>query len=90
MGGKKKAELTAQTVQTHFIKRLGTTLDVAFAVLFLASEESAFVTGTSLVGLVLTVASWPACITIPFFLHSSTRLLTLTISQMVDGGYTAH
>lgn len=43
-----KETLTQETVKNHFIKRLGTTLDVAHAVLFLASDESTFITGTSL------------------------------------------
>jgi NAD(P)-dependent dehydrogenase (short-subunit alcohol dehydrogenase family) len=44
-----KEELTKWTVRSHFLKRLGTTLDCAYACLYLASDESTFVTGTSLV-----------------------------------------
>lgn len=43
-----KSELAAECVKSHFLKRLGSTLDCAYAVLFLASEESSFITGTSL------------------------------------------
>ena len=43
-----KAELTKDTVKDHFIKRLGSTLDCAYATLFLASDESTFITGTHL------------------------------------------
>jgi len=46
--GLTKAQLTEETVKTHFIKRLGTTLDCAYATLFLASDESSFITGTHL------------------------------------------
>lgn len=34
--------------QDHFIKRLGSTLDCAYACLFLASDESTFITGAHL------------------------------------------
>jgi hypothetical protein len=37
--------LHAQIAQDHFLKRLGSTRDVANAALFLASSESAWVTG---------------------------------------------
>jgi NAD(P)-dependent dehydrogenase (short-subunit alcohol dehydrogenase family) len=37
-----------QTVKDHFLKRLGTVDDVANAVVFLASDESSFITGTTL------------------------------------------
>lgn len=43
-----KEELVELTVKDHFIKRLGSTLDCAHATLFLASDESTFVTGTFL------------------------------------------
>lgn len=46
--GLTKQELVEKTVEAHFIKRLGTTLDCANAALFLASDESTFVTGTFL------------------------------------------
>ena len=46
--GISKAELTKMQCKRHFIKRLGSTLDCAYATLFLASEESSFITGTSL------------------------------------------
>ena len=46
--GISKAELVEDTVKAHFIKRLGSTLDCAQAALFLASDESSFVTGTFL------------------------------------------
>jgi len=41
-------ELTEQSIKTHFIKRLGTTDDVAKCVLFLASDESTFITGAAI------------------------------------------
>lgn len=34
--------------QDHFIKRLGSTMDCAMACVFLASDESTFITGTHL------------------------------------------
>ena len=43
-----KAELTRMQCKSHFVKRLGSTLDCAYAVLFLASDESSFITGASL------------------------------------------
>jgi NAD(P)-dependent dehydrogenase (short-subunit alcohol dehydrogenase family) len=43
-----KEELVAQAVKSHFIKRMGSTDDVAKCVLFLASDESTFVTGTTI------------------------------------------
>jgi NAD(P)-dependent dehydrogenase (short-subunit alcohol dehydrogenase family) len=43
-----KAELTRMQCKGHFVKRLGATLDCAYAALFLASDESSFITGTSL------------------------------------------
>lgn len=43
-----KAELVKAQCETHAIKRLGSTLDVALAMLFLASDESKFVTGSHL------------------------------------------
>eukprot|EP00658_Telonema_sp_P-2_P054407 TRINITY_DN43288_c0_g1_i2.p1 TRINITY_DN43288_c0_g1~~TRINITY_DN43288_c0_g1_i2.p1 ORF type:complete len:310 (+),score=84.57 TRINITY_DN43288_c0_g1_i2:230-1159(+) len=46
--GMSKADLTKLQCKSHFIKRLGSTLDCAYATLFLASDESTFVTGTSL------------------------------------------
>lgn len=46
--GISKEELVERTVQDHFIKRLGTTMDCAQATLFLASDESSFITGTFL------------------------------------------
>ena len=44
--GLTKAELVEKTIGDHFIKRLGSTLDCAYASLFLASDESSFITGT--------------------------------------------
>ena len=44
-----KAELTEMQCKSHFLKRLGSTLDCAYAVLFLASDESGFITGSSIV-----------------------------------------
>jgi len=44
-----KQELVDASLKQHFIKRMGTTRDVSHAVLFLLSDESSFVTGTSLV-----------------------------------------
>jgi len=46
--GLTKEALVAQTVEAHFIKRLGSTEDCAYATLFLASDESSFVTGAHL------------------------------------------
>jgi len=46
--GMTKAALAEQTIKTHFVKRLGDPYDVAYAVVFLASDESSFITGTSL------------------------------------------
>ena len=43
-----KAELIDMQCKSHFIKRLGSTLDCAYAVLFLASDESSFITGSSI------------------------------------------
>lgn len=43
-----KTELTEMQCKSHFIKRLGSTLDCAYAVLFLASDESSFITGSSI------------------------------------------
>ena len=43
-----KAELTEMQCKSHFVKRLGSTLDCAYATLFLASDESSFITGASL------------------------------------------
>jgi NAD(P)-dependent dehydrogenase (short-subunit alcohol dehydrogenase family) len=43
-----KDELVAQTVTQHFIKRLGSTDDVAKCVLFLASDESTFISGAAI------------------------------------------
>jgi len=44
-----KDQLTKKVVEGHFLKRLGTTEDVAYAVLFLASNESKFITGTPII-----------------------------------------
>ena len=44
-----KAELTEMQCKSHFVKRLGSTLDCAYATLFLASDESSFITGASLI-----------------------------------------
>jgi NAD(P)-dependent dehydrogenase (short-subunit alcohol dehydrogenase family) len=41
-------ELSKHIIDDHFVKRLGTTKDVANAVLFLVSDESSFITGTHL------------------------------------------
>lgn len=46
--GVTKEELVEQAVKQHFIKRMGTTDDVAKCVLFLASDESTFVTGAAI------------------------------------------
>jgi meso-butanediol dehydrogenase / (S,S)-butanediol dehydrogenase / diacetyl reductase len=46
--GISKEELSKQIIDTHFVKRLGSTIDVANAVLFLASDESSFITGAAL------------------------------------------
>lgn len=46
--GLTKAQLTEIVVQDHFIKRLGHVDEVAFAALFLASDESSFTTGSTL------------------------------------------
>ena len=43
-----QAELTEMQCKSHFVKRLGSTLDCAYATLFLASDESSFITGASL------------------------------------------
>jgi len=43
-----KEELVQQALKSHFIKRFGTGRDVANAVIFLASDESTFITGTTL------------------------------------------
>tara|TARA_B100000686_G_scaffold22724_1_gene20831 strand:- start:338 stop:1321 length:984 start_codon:yes stop_codon:yes gene_type:complete len=43
-----KAELTTMQCKSHFVKRLGSTLDCAYASLFLASDESSFITGSSI------------------------------------------
>ena len=43
-----KTELTEMQCKSHFLKRLGSTLDCAYAVLFLASDESSFITGSSI------------------------------------------
>jgi hypothetical protein len=43
-----KADLVADVSKELFLKKLGSTLDVAYAALYLASNESSFVTGTSL------------------------------------------
>ena len=43
-----KAELTTMQNKSHFVKRLGSTLDCAYASLFLASDESSFITGSSI------------------------------------------
>jgi len=42
-------ELAKDIVQEHFIKRLGTTEEVAAAVMYFASDESAFTTAADLV-----------------------------------------
>lgn len=47
--GKTKEELTQEMCRSHFIKRLGTVRDVSNAVVFLASEESSFITGIPLI-----------------------------------------
>ena len=41
-------ELAKSSIATHCLKRLGSTKDVANAVLFLASDESSFITGANL------------------------------------------
>ena len=46
--GVTKEELVEQAVKQHFIKRMGPTDDVAKCVLFLASDESTFVTGAAI------------------------------------------
>lgn len=46
--GTTREALTASAVAQHFIKRLGTVEDVANACLFLASDESSFITATPL------------------------------------------
>ncbi len=46
--GISKAELTTMQCKSHFVKRLGSTLDCAYASLFLASDESSFITGSSI------------------------------------------
>jgi NAD(P)-dependent dehydrogenase (short-subunit alcohol dehydrogenase family) len=46
--GISKEELAETIIKDHFIKRLGTTLEVAQAALFLASDESTFITGSNL------------------------------------------
>eukprot|EP01114_Cavostelium_apophysatum_P014312 TRINITY_DN3677_c0_g1_i1.p1 TRINITY_DN3677_c0_g1~~TRINITY_DN3677_c0_g1_i1.p1 ORF type:complete len:265 (-),score=31.72 TRINITY_DN3677_c0_g1_i1:65-859(-) len=43
-----KDELTKEMIKDHFLKKMGTTRDVANAVLFLASNESSFITGSTL------------------------------------------
>eukprot|EP01116_Phalansterium_solitarium_P015579 TRINITY_DN3455_c0_g1_i1.p1 TRINITY_DN3455_c0_g1~~TRINITY_DN3455_c0_g1_i1.p1 ORF type:complete len:259 (-),score=18.29 TRINITY_DN3455_c0_g1_i1:189-965(-) len=47
--GKTKEQLVSEMVSHHFLKRMGTTQDIANAALFLASDESSFMTGSSLV-----------------------------------------
>jgi len=47
--GKSREEMAENHMKKQFLKRLGSTLDVAYATLFLASDESSFITGTSLV-----------------------------------------
>jgi len=44
-----KQELVDTVIKDHFVKRLGTTEDVAYATVFLAGDESTFITGTTLV-----------------------------------------
>lgn len=44
-----KAELTRIQCKSHFVKRLGSTLDCAYVSLFLASDESSFITGSSII-----------------------------------------
>jgi NAD(P)-dependent dehydrogenase (short-subunit alcohol dehydrogenase family) len=46
--GISKEELVKITIKDHFLKKLGSVDDVAYAVLFFASDESSFITGTSL------------------------------------------
>jgi len=41
-------QLTEATLKDHFVKRLGSVLDVALAAVYLGSYESAFVTGVHL------------------------------------------
>lgn len=51
-GGMDEAEHMAalrETAERTLLKRMGTPMDVAFAVLYLVSDEASFVTGTSLV-----------------------------------------
>lgn len=46
--GMSKEELIEQSIQNHFIKRMGATDDVAKCVLFLASDESTFITAAAI------------------------------------------
>jgi len=46
--GTTRENLIQKHIQKQMIKRGGTTLDVAYAVLFLASDEASFITGTAL------------------------------------------
>lgn len=46
--GLTKEELVKDIVKAHFLKKLGSPRDVAYAVLYLACDESSFVTGTPL------------------------------------------
>eukprot|EP00698_Gefionella_okellyi_P020593 TRINITY_DN6484_c0_g1_i1.p1 TRINITY_DN6484_c0_g1~~TRINITY_DN6484_c0_g1_i1.p1 ORF type:complete len:256 (-),score=49.65 TRINITY_DN6484_c0_g1_i1:8-775(-) len=47
--GKQKDELCAEMIEQHIIKRMGTSRDIANACVFLAGDESTFMTGTELV-----------------------------------------
>jgi len=46
--GISKEELTKSLSQRHCIKRLGHVKDVSNAIVFLASDEASFITGTAL------------------------------------------
>ena len=47
--GADREEFLATEAAGSFVKRLGEPIEVAYAALFLASEESSFITGTQLV-----------------------------------------